>query len=112
MKLSTVLFRNAGTKLLALVVACAAWYLLSAERRERISERSYRLPLSIVNIPAGTIIVSPLPDAVDVRLRGLHRAAAGCQPRSSRPSSTCWAQARARSDTSGPRGHQRRAASR
>ena len=70
MKLSTLLFRNAGTKLLALVIACAAWYLLSGERRERISERSYRLPLSIVNIPAGTIIVSPLPDAVDVRLRG------------------------------------------
>ena len=40
----------------------------TGERRERISERSYRIPLSIVNIPAGTIIVSPLPDAVDVRL--------------------------------------------
>jgi YbbR domain-containing protein len=70
MKLSTLLFRNAGTKLLALAIACATWYFLSGERRERISERSYRLPLSIVNIPPGTIIVSPVPDAVDVRLRG------------------------------------------
>ena len=70
MKLSAVLFRNFGTKLLALGIACAAWYLLTGERRERISERSYRIPLSIVNIPRGTLIVSPLPDAVDVRVRG------------------------------------------
>ncbi len=64
------LFRNPGTKLLALAIACVTWYVLTGERRERISERSYRIPLSIVNIPAGTLIVSPLPDAVDVRLRG------------------------------------------
>ena len=70
MKLSAVLFRNFGTKLLALGIACVAWYFLTGERRERISERSYRIPLSIVNIPRGTLIVSPLPDAVDVRVRG------------------------------------------
>ena len=70
MNLSAVLFRNLGTKLLALAIACVAWYLLTGERRERISERSYRIPLSIVNIPRGTMIVSPLPDAVDVRVRG------------------------------------------
>jgi YbbR-like protein len=68
--LSGLLFRNLGTKLLALGIACVAWYLLTGERRERISERSYRIPLSIVNIPRGTLIVSPLPDAVDVRVRG------------------------------------------
>jgi YbbR domain-containing protein len=70
MKLSRVLFRNLRTKLLALAIACVAWYLLTGERRERISERSYRIPLSIVNIPRNTVIVSPLPDAVDVRVRG------------------------------------------
>ena len=70
MNLSQTLFRNFGTKLLALAIACVAWYLLTGERRERISERSYRIPLSIVNIPRGTLIVSPLPDAVDVRVRG------------------------------------------
>ena len=70
MNLSRLLFRNLGTKLLALGIACVAWYLLTGERRERISERSYRIPLSIVNIPRGTLIVSPLPDAVDVRVRG------------------------------------------
>ena len=67
---SVLLFRNTGTKLLALAIACVTWYLLTGERRERISERSYRIPLSIVNIPPGTLIVSPLPDAVDVRVRG------------------------------------------
>ncbi len=70
MKLSAILFRNLGTKLLALAIACVTWYLLTGERRERISERSYRIPLSIVNIPPRTLIVSPLPDAVDVRVRG------------------------------------------
>jgi YbbR domain-containing protein len=70
MKLSRVLFRNLRTKLLALAIACVAWYLLTGERRERISERSYRIPLSIVNIPRNTVIVSPLPEAVDVRVRG------------------------------------------
>ncbi len=70
MNLSGILFRNPGTKLLALAIACATWFVLTGERRERISERSYRIPLSIVNIPAGTLIVSPLPDAVDVRVRG------------------------------------------
>jgi YbbR domain-containing protein len=70
MPLTRVLFRNAGTKLLALAIACATWYVLAGERRERISERTYRIPLSIVNVPAGLMIVSPLPDAVDVRVRG------------------------------------------
>ncbi len=70
MRLSHVIFRNLGTKLLALAIACVTWFVLSGQRRERISERTYRIPLSVVNVPAGTMIASPLPDAVDVRLRG------------------------------------------
>jgi YbbR domain-containing protein len=70
MQISRVLFRNFGTKLLALAIACATWYVLTGQRRERISERNYRIPLSIVNVPRGTMVVSPLPDAVDVRIRG------------------------------------------
>jgi len=66
----SLVFRNFGTKLAALAIACATWWVVSGDRRERISERSYRIPLSIVNIPTGTMIVSPLPDAVDVRVRG------------------------------------------
>lgn len=70
MNLSRVLFRNAGTKLLALVIAAVTWFLLTGVRRERISERNYRVPVSIVNVPRGTMVVSPLPDSVDVRVRG------------------------------------------
>ncbi len=70
MSVRTLVFRNFGTKLLAVAIACATWWVVSGDRRERISERSYRIPLSIVNVPAGTMVVSPLPDAVDVRVRG------------------------------------------
>ena len=80
MRLSHLLFRNAGTKLLALSIACVTWYVLSGERRERISERSYRIPLSIVNIPTGTMIVSPLPEAVDIRVRGPFTALRQLEP--------------------------------
>jgi YbbR domain-containing protein len=78
--LSRLLFRNPGTKVLAFVIACVTWYILTGERRERISERSYRIPLSIVNIPPRTIIVSPLPDAVDVRIRGSFTALRQLEP--------------------------------
>jgi len=64
------LFRNLCSKILALVIALMVWFVLSAERRERISERSYRIALSVVNIPTGTIIASPVPGAVDIRVRG------------------------------------------
>ena len=70
MDISRILFRNLGTKLAALLIAAVTWFALSGERRERISERSYRIPLSVVNVPRGTMIVSPVPDAVDVRVRG------------------------------------------
>lgn len=64
------ILRNLGTKLLALAIAIALWFVFSVQRRERISERSYRVPLSVVNVPPPTIIASPIPGAVDVRVRG------------------------------------------
>ena len=70
MSVRSLVFRNFGMKALALATACATWWVVSGDRRERISERSFRIPLSVVNIPLGTMIVSPLPDAVDVRVRG------------------------------------------
>jgi YbbR domain-containing protein len=80
MQISTLILRNPGTKLLALAIACVTWYLLTGVQRERISERSYRIPLSVVNIPPGTIIVSPVPDGVDVRLRGSFTALRQLEP--------------------------------
>jgi len=64
------IFRNLGTKLLALAIAILVWFVFSAQQRERISERSYRIPLSIANVPPGTLIASPLPPTIEVRLRG------------------------------------------
>jgi len=64
------LLRNLGLKILALGIALLVWFVLSAQRRERISERSYRIALSVVNIPMRTIIASAVPPTVDVRVRG------------------------------------------
>src|SRR5215468_4235136 len=61
---------NPGMKLLALAIAVAMWFSFSWQRRERLSERSYRIPLSVANIPSRTLIATPLPPGVDVRLRG------------------------------------------
>jgi YbbR domain-containing protein len=61
---------NLGLKIVALAIALIVWFVFSAQRRERISERSYRIPLSVVNIPPQMTIASPLPSGVDVRIRG------------------------------------------
>ena len=73
-------FRNLGSKALALAIALAVWFALSSGRRERTSERSYRIPLSLVNVPARTIVASPLPGGVDVLVRGPFTALRGLQP--------------------------------
>ena len=75
-----LVFRNLGLKILALVIALGAWFALSGQRRERISERSYRIPLSLINIPARTMVASPLPGGVDVRVRGPFTALRQLEP--------------------------------
>lgn len=64
------LLRNPGTKVLSLAIAILIWFVFSAQQRERISERTYRIPLSVANVPPRTVIASPLPPTVEVRLRG------------------------------------------
>lgn len=64
------IFRNLALKILALAIGILVWFVLSGRTRERISERSYRIALSVVNIPPRMIIASPLPAAVDIRVRG------------------------------------------
>jgi YbbR-like protein len=73
-------FRNLGLKILALAIALAVWFALSGQRRERISERSYRIPLSLVNVPPQTMVASPLPGGVEVRVRGPFTALRQLQP--------------------------------
>lgn len=68
--MASPILRNPGTKLLALAIAILIWFVFSAQQRERISERSYRIPLSVANVPPRTLIASPIPPTVEVRLRG------------------------------------------
>jgi hypothetical protein len=80
MPLPRLLVRNLGLKMAALAIAVAVWFSLSGERRERTSERSYHIPLSIVNIPPRSLIASPLPPSVDVRLRAPFTALRRLEP--------------------------------
>lgn len=59
-----------GLRILALVLAFAVWFVVSAPRRERVSERAFAAPLSLVGMPRNLVITTPVPDTVSVRLRG------------------------------------------
>jgi YbbR domain-containing protein len=68
--LKRLFLHNAAWKLLALALAAFLWFSLSGQRRQRISERGYVIPLTVVNLPPDAVLASPVPDTVDVRLRG------------------------------------------
>lgn len=78
--MSGFFLRNLGTKILALAIGLLVWFFLSGQRRERTSERSYRIPLSVINIPPRTLISSALPPGVDVRVRGPFTALRQLEP--------------------------------
>ena len=61
---------NLGLKLLALFLAFVVWFVVSAPRRESVSERAFAAPLSLVGMPRELVITTPVPDTVNVRLRG------------------------------------------
>lgn len=63
-------FRHLELKALALGLSIILWFSMTGARRERISERSCSIPLTVVNLPSNLVISSPLPDLVAVRLRG------------------------------------------
>ena len=54
----------------ALFLAFALWFIVSAPRRENVSERAFAAPLSLVGMPRDLVITTPVPDTVSVRLRG------------------------------------------
>jgi YbbR domain-containing protein len=62
--------RNLALKVLALFLAFVVWFIVSAPRRERVSERAYAAPLSLIGMPRDMIITTPVADSVNVRLRG------------------------------------------
>jgi YbbR domain-containing protein len=62
--------KNMTLKLVALFLAFVVWFVVSAPRRERASERRFAAPLSLVGLPREFVITTPVPDTVSVRLRG------------------------------------------
>ena len=62
--------RSLGLKLLALFLACVIWFIVSAPRRERATERAFAAPLAIASLPRDLVITNQIPDTVSVRLRG------------------------------------------
>lgn len=61
---------NLWLKVLSLVLAFTMWLVVSAPRREPVSERAFAAPLSLVRMPRDLVITTPVPDTVSVRLRG------------------------------------------
>jgi len=57
-------------KFLAVFLAFVVWFVVSAPRREAISERAFAAPLSLVRMPRDLVITTAVPDNVSVRLRG------------------------------------------
>lgn len=62
--------KSLGLKALALFLAFIVWFIVSEPRRERVSERAFAAPLSLIGMPRDLIITTPVPDSVSVRLRG------------------------------------------
>ncbi len=62
--------RSPGNLVLAIVLACLVWYASALDRRERISERQLDTPVTLVNVPADTVITSEVPRFLSVRVRG------------------------------------------
>lgn len=57
-----------GTWLLALLLASGLWFFVNAGART--SERTLRVRLDLIRVPAGMVITSPVPDYVEVRVSG------------------------------------------
>ena len=62
--------RSPGNLVLAVVLACLVWYANALDRRERISERQLDTALTLVNVPADTVITSEVPRFLSLRVRG------------------------------------------
>jgi YbbR domain-containing protein len=62
--------KSLGLKLLSLFLAFVVWFIVSEPRRERVSERAFAAPLSLIGMPRDLVITTPVPDSVSVRVRG------------------------------------------
>lgn len=65
------LSNNLGLKIVALILSLILWMIVSAQRREQVTEQAFRLPLQFTGIPEGLIVTSAdVPEYITVRLRG------------------------------------------
>ena len=62
--------KSLALKFVALFLALVVWVVVSAPRRERVYERRFAAPLSIVGMPREFVITTPVAETVSVRLRG------------------------------------------
>jgi YbbR domain-containing protein len=61
---------NLWLKVLSLFLAFTVWFVVSAPRREAVSERAYAVPVSLARMPRELVITKQSTDTVSVRLRG------------------------------------------
>jgi YbbR domain-containing protein len=61
---------NLWLKTLSLFLALAVWFVVSAPRREAVSERAFAIPVSLARMPRELVITKQAVDTVSVRLRG------------------------------------------
>ena len=59
-----------GLQLASLFLAFIVWFVVSAPRRERVSEKAFAAPLVLIGMPRDLVITTPVPDNVNVRMRG------------------------------------------
>lgn len=64
---------NFWLKIVSLLLAMGLWLIVTAQRREQVTEQAFRLPLIFSSVPESLIVTSEsdeIPEAVNVRLRG------------------------------------------
>ncbi len=61
------LLENWTLKVLALIFASILWFFVTGEQK---LERYYAVPLDLKNLPSGMMVVSELPENIDVRISG------------------------------------------
>jgi len=59
-----------GLLFASLFLAFIIWFVVSAPRRERVSEKAFAAPLVLIGVPRDLVITTPVPDTVNVRMRG------------------------------------------
>lgn len=63
-------WREHWPKFVALVSSLILWFAISAERREKLIERTFDVPLALIGVPEDLIITNRVQESINVRLRG------------------------------------------